>query len=126
MNRYVGVIITLVAVAALIGAAIGWRFPFLGQNQYEGVKDQNVETANNTTQNRPQAQPTNRTTSQPNTVISQNRNNPPTATPSPSATVAPQAPYNQPTQPTNVAPPPPPVQQSPYPQTYPSPISGLW
>ncbi|HEY9635733.1 MAG TPA: hypothetical protein V6D14_20175 [Coleofasciculaceae cyanobacterium] len=30
MNRFIGLIITVVAVAALIGAAIGWRFPFLG------------------------------------------------------------------------------------------------
>ncbi len=33
MNRFIGLIITVVAVAALVGAAIGWRFPFLGQNR---------------------------------------------------------------------------------------------
>lgn len=31
MNRFIGLIIMVVAVAALAGAAIGWRFPFLGQ-----------------------------------------------------------------------------------------------
>jgi hypothetical protein len=30
MNRFAGAIITVVAVAALIGAALGWRFPFPG------------------------------------------------------------------------------------------------
>lgn len=30
MNRFAGVIITVVAIAALIGAALGWRFPFPG------------------------------------------------------------------------------------------------
>ena len=30
MNRFAGIIITVVAVAALIGAALGWRFPFPG------------------------------------------------------------------------------------------------
>ncbi|HEY9725153.1 MAG TPA: hypothetical protein V6D50_01780 [Chroococcales cyanobacterium] len=30
MNRFAGVIITVVALAALIGAALGWRFPFPG------------------------------------------------------------------------------------------------
>jgi hypothetical protein len=29
MNRFIGLIITVVAVAALVGAAIGWRFPSL-------------------------------------------------------------------------------------------------
>jgi hypothetical protein len=33
MNRFIGLIIMVVAVAALAGAAIGWRFPFLGQNR---------------------------------------------------------------------------------------------
>ena len=33
MNRFIGLIITVVAVAALVGAAIGWRFPFLGRTR---------------------------------------------------------------------------------------------
>lgn len=33
MNRFIGLIITVVAIAALAGAAIGWRFPFLGQSR---------------------------------------------------------------------------------------------
>ncbi|HAA31744.1 MAG TPA: hypothetical protein DCE56_33660 [Cyanobacteria bacterium UBA8553] len=33
MNRFIGLIIMVVAIAALAGAAIGWRFPFLGSNR---------------------------------------------------------------------------------------------
>lgn len=33
MSRFIGLIITVVAVAALVGAALGWRFPFQGQNR---------------------------------------------------------------------------------------------
>jgi len=33
MNRFIGLIIMVVAIAALAGAAIGWRFPFLGQSR---------------------------------------------------------------------------------------------
>lgn len=33
MSRFLGVILAVVGVAALVGAAIGWRFPFLGQSR---------------------------------------------------------------------------------------------
>jgi cytoskeletal protein RodZ len=33
MNRFIGLIITVVAVAALVGAAIGWQFPFGGRSR---------------------------------------------------------------------------------------------
>ena len=33
MSRFLGIIIGVVGVAALVGAAIGWRFPFLGQSR---------------------------------------------------------------------------------------------
>lgn len=43
MSKFLGIILGVVGVAALVGAAIGWRFPFLGQsrtsNQLETVQD---------------------------------------------------------------------------------------
>jgi cytoskeletal protein RodZ len=62
MNRFIGLIITVVAVAALVGAAIGWRFPFLGRNQRA------TQQIGNTAQNGSQRQSNNRTPAQPNTT----------------------------------------------------------
>jgi cytoskeletal protein RodZ len=68
MNRFAVLIISVVAIAALIGAAIGWQFPFLGQNQ----------RANQLAQQRSQNQTTNRTRIQPaNRPGTQARNNNP-------------------------------------------------
>ena len=43
MSKFLGIILGVVGVAALVGAAIGWRFPFLGQsrtsNQLETVQE---------------------------------------------------------------------------------------
>lgn len=70
MNRFIGLIITVVAIAALIGAAIGWKFPFLGQNQRA-----NQLTAQ---QNNQQGQPANRRrvqgASQPATAVQDSNN----------------------------------------------------
>ena len=33
MSKFLGIILTVVGVAALVGAAIGWRFPFIGQSR---------------------------------------------------------------------------------------------
>ncbi|NEQ22309.1 MAG: hypothetical protein F6K28_24585 [Microcoleus sp. SIO2G3] len=33
MSKFLGIILGVVGVAALVGAAIGWRFPFLGQSR---------------------------------------------------------------------------------------------
>ncbi|HEY9725152.1 MAG TPA: hypothetical protein V6D50_01775 [Chroococcales cyanobacterium] len=58
MNRFAGIIITVVAIAALIGAALGWRFPFPGQNRTANQ----LRTSPQTTQ---QANRTQLRTSQP-------------------------------------------------------------
>lgn len=69
MNRFVGLIITVVAIAALIGAAIGWRFPFLGQNQRANqLAQQGSQTR---TTNRGRTQPAN----PPNTPAANNTPN---------------------------------------------------
>lgn len=48
MNKFVGLFIAVIALATLAGAAIGWRFPFLGQNraanQVENVPEEATET----------------------------------------------------------------------------------
>lgn len=49
MNKFVGLLITVVALAALAGAAIGWRFPFLGQSRTSNE----LETAQDGTGNQP-------------------------------------------------------------------------
>jgi cytoskeletal protein RodZ len=69
MNRFVGLIITVVAIAALIGAAIGWRFPFLGQNQRANQLAQ--QRSQNQTTNGRRTQPAN----QPNTPAPNNTPN---------------------------------------------------
>jgi hypothetical protein len=38
MNRFAGLIITVVALAALVGAALGWRFPFPGGNRNSNLQ----------------------------------------------------------------------------------------
>jgi cytoskeletal protein RodZ len=57
MNRFAGVIITVVAIAALVGAALGWRFPFPGQNRAANQ----VSTSPEATQATQQQQGANRT-----------------------------------------------------------------
>lgn len=83
-----------VAVAALAGAAIGWRFPFLGKNQSAN----RLETA----PQRTVAQPTRQTrlgASQPNRTA-QALNNPQTTAQAPDATTNPDA-TNPPPAPSN-------------------------
>ncbi|MBD1806664.1 hypothetical protein H6F98_14535 [Microcoleus sp. FACHB-SPT15] len=72
MSKFLGIILTVVGVAALVGAAIGWRFPFIGQsrssNQVETVQDAptagqpatrtRVQPANQPTRVQPANQPT--------------------------------------------------------------------
>jgi cytoskeletal protein RodZ len=61
MNRFIGLIIMVVAIAALAGAAIGWRFPFLGENrsaQQFGANRSNstIQPANRTARQQTQQQ----------------------------------------------------------------------
>jgi hypothetical protein len=49
MNKFIGLIIMVVALAALAGAAIGWRFPFLGSNRSASQ----INTAQEGTQGQP-------------------------------------------------------------------------
>ena len=49
MNKFIGLIIMVVALAALAGAAIGWRFPFLGSNRTASQ----INTAQEGTQGQP-------------------------------------------------------------------------
>lgn len=49
MNKFIGLIIMVVALAALAGAAIGWRFPFLGSNRSASQ----INTAQERTQGQP-------------------------------------------------------------------------
>ncbi|HEY9606271.1 MAG TPA: hypothetical protein V6C85_31985 [Allocoleopsis sp.] len=61
MNRFAGILITVVAIAALIGAALGWRFPFPGQNRTASqlrTSPQTTQQANRTQLQRA-SQPTN-------------------------------------------------------------------
>lgn len=60
MNRFAGIIITVVAIAALIGAALGWRFPFPGQNRTANQLRTSPQTTQQANQTRLRAtQPTN-------------------------------------------------------------------
>ncbi|HEY9666168.1 MAG TPA: hypothetical protein V6C91_05150, partial [Coleofasciculaceae cyanobacterium] len=96
MNRFIGLIITVVAIAALAGAAIGWRFPFLGQSRSANE----VGTAQGSRRIQPAtqaqaprtAQPANRTrTQQTNQPTAQNLNNEQTTAQSPDTTANPGA-----------------------------------
>lgn len=85
MNRFIGLIIMVVAVAALAGAAIGWRFPFLGQRQ----SSNQLETSQDGTQGQPA---TNRArTLRANQPTTQAQNNNQTTAQAPDATVNPEA-----------------------------------
>lgn len=61
MSRFIGLIITVVAVAALVGAAIGWQFPFLGGNRSANQLRNSTENTGTGTRpgNRARVQPAN-------------------------------------------------------------------
>lgn len=75
MNKFVGLFIAVIALATLAGAAIGWRFPFLGQNRSANQ----LENASDATGNQPVSQAPLRS-SQPNRTTAQLRSNQPTRT----------------------------------------------
>lgn len=96
MNRFIGLIITVVAIAALAGAAIGWRFPFLGQsrsaNELETAQGSRTIQPANQAQAPRTIQPANRTrTQQANQQTAQNLNNEQTTAQAPGTTVNPGA-----------------------------------
>jgi cytoskeletal protein RodZ len=86
MNRFIGLIITVVAVAALVGAAIGWRFPF-------GSRSRSANQLETSPQEATQVQPDNRTrtlrANQPATTRTAPANQ--TTAQAPDATVDPEA-----------------------------------
>ena len=101
MNRFAGIIITVVAIAALIGAALGWRFPFPGQNRTANqlrTSPQTTEQANQrTTQQANQtrlrsSQPTNSASrTNPTQTTAQVPNNTQNNTPTSDVTIDPEA-----------------------------------
>ncbi|HEY9611853.1 MAG TPA: hypothetical protein V6C93_21000 [Allocoleopsis sp.] len=95
MNRFIGVIIMAVAVAALAGAAIGWRFPFLGRNQSAN----RLETPQQRTVVQPAKQTRTLGASQPNRTT-QALNSAQTTAQAPDATTNPDA-TNPPPPPSN-------------------------
>lgn len=89
MNKFIGLFIGVIALAALAGAAIGWRFPFLGQNQNRatnqvGTSPQGtvVQPAN---QQQRLSQPAQTTAQSPNSI--QGRSNTQTTAQAPQTTV---------------------------------------
>lgn len=101
MNRFAGIIITVVAIAALIGAALGWRFPFPGQNRTanqlrtspQTTQQANQQTTQQTNQTRLRAnQPTNSASrTNPTQTTAQVPNNTQTNTPTSDVTINPEA-----------------------------------
>lgn len=87
MNRFIGLLITVVAIAALAGAAIGWRFPFPGRSRTANQ----IGTAPETTQNQPTSQARPLRANQP---TAQAQNNNPTTAQTPDATVNPESTAN--------------------------------
>ena len=63
MNRLLPLIAGVVLVAALTGAAVGWRFPFFGQRRASNQ----LNTAQNQSNTGTQVQRTNQPTTQPRT-----------------------------------------------------------
>lgn len=92
MSRFIGLIITVVAVAALIGAAIGWRFPFLGQNR----RANQLDTAQQVQEDEQTAQTTIQPANPP--APQQQQFNQPSAQAPTGGTVAPQTQNTQPVQ----------------------------
>lgn len=91
MNRFAGIIITVVAIAALIGAALGWRFPFPGQNRTANQLRTSPQTTQQTNQTRLRAtQPTN-SARNTNQTTAQVPNNTQTTTQESDVTVNPEA-----------------------------------
>ena len=92
MNRFIGLIIMVVAIAALAGAAIGWRFPFLGRSRSANQLQTAQQNTNVQPANRTSVQPANRTrvqrASQP---TAQAPSNAQTTAQAPDATVNPAA-----------------------------------
>ncbi len=80
MNRFAGIIITVVAVAALIGAALGWRFPFPGSRSdtasVNGRSSQPLTARQPTRTSNAVGQPTNTTTARNSagTTVAENPN----------------------------------------------------
>lgn len=62
MSRFIGLLATVVLVAALVGAAIGWQFPFLGGNRAANQLGSSPETTGAGTRTR--VQPANQTNGQ--------------------------------------------------------------
>ena len=80
MKNFLPLVLMVVFVAALAGAAIGWRFPFLGQTQSANQ----IGTAQNATQGRTVSRTRVQRASQP-TLQAQNNNQ--TSGQAPDATV---------------------------------------
>ena len=100
MNRFAGIIITVVAIAALIGAALGWRFPFPGQNRTanqlrtspQTTQQANQQTTQQANQTRLRAsQPTNSASRTNPTQTAQVPNNTQTDTPTSDVNINPEA-----------------------------------
>lgn len=70
MNRFIGLFIGVIALAALAGAAIGWRFPFLGQNRGANQLGASQETVENqpVAQRQRLSQPSQTTAQAPNST----------------------------------------------------------
>jgi cytoskeletal protein RodZ len=98
----------VVAVAALAGAAIGWRFPFLGDNRAanqlnnsgDATKTQPASSTKLATKqpasNLKSTQPATTTAQAPNTTTTAQAPNTTTTTQAPNTTTTTQAPSNQP------------------------------
>lgn len=87
MNRFIGLFIGVIALAALAGAAIGWRFPFLGQNRATNQVGTSPEgtVVQPTNQRQRLSQPAQTTAQAPNST--QNRSNTQTTAQAPQTAV---------------------------------------
>lgn len=72
MSKFIGLFIGVIALATLAGAAIGWRFPFLGQNQSANQLENAPEATENRTVRSVSQAPLG--TSQPNRTTVQAQN----------------------------------------------------
>lgn len=89
MNRLIPLIALVVLVAALTGAAIGWKFPFFGRNQTSQQLDATKNQANSGTRVQSASQPTK--TAQNNRTAVQGASQPTTTAQAPDATINPEA-----------------------------------
>lgn len=95
MNKFVGLFIAVIALATLAGAAIGWRFPFLGQNRTANQVENQEEAAETgaVSQAPLRASQPNQTTAQaPNTQRTAQAQNTQTTAQAPQTTVAQESP----------------------------------